>query len=118
MTLAHGFTNNILAALDPAGHERLRPVLQSVRLEAKQIVYKPGERIRTVYFPETAVMCMVTVMHNGQTIEAGTVGREGACWVSASFGAPKMPCETIVTIDGVATCFLTVRSSKTVTFMT
>jgi CRP-like cAMP-binding protein len=41
-------------------------------------------------------------MSNGDTIEAATVGREGASWISASVGAPSMPCETIVVIEGTA----------------
>lgn len=96
------FANKILASLDAGGYERLGPKLKPIELAARQVLYKPHERIRTVYFPENTVLCMVTVMKNGQTIEAGTVGREGACWISASFGAPQMPCETMVTIKGNA----------------
>src|SRR5260370_6403729 len=44
----------------------------------------------------------MTVMSNGDTIEAATVGREGASWISAAVGAPSMPCETIVVIEGTA----------------
>jgi CRP-like cAMP-binding protein len=44
----------------------------------------------------------MTVMSNGDSIEASTVGREGATWISASVGAPSMPCETIVVIEGTA----------------
>ena len=32
-------------------------------------------------------------MSNGDSIEAATVGREGASWISASVGARSMPCE-------------------------
>jgi Crp-like helix-turn-helix protein len=42
------------------------------------------------------------VMRNGDTLETGTVGLEGASWISASIGAPSMPCETIVAIGGEA----------------
>jgi CRP-like cAMP-binding protein len=42
----------------------------------------------------------MTLMSNGDTIEAATVGREGASWISASVGARSMPCETIVVIEG------------------
>ena len=53
-------------------------------------------------FPENAILCLMTIMSNGDTIEAATVGREGASWISASVGAPSMPCETIVVIEGTA----------------
>jgi CRP-like cAMP-binding protein len=53
-----------------------------------------------VYFPENAVICQMTVMENGDTLETATVGLEGASWISASIGAPSMPCETVVAIGG------------------
>ena len=65
-------------------------------------MYKPNEPIDHVLFPENAVLCLMTLMSNGDTIEAATVGREGASWISASVGAPSMPCETIVVIEGTA----------------
>jgi CRP-like cAMP-binding protein len=55
-----------------------------------------------VHFPEDAVICQMTVMSNGDTLETSTVGLEGASWISASIGAPSMPCETIVAIGGDA----------------
>lgn len=41
-------------------------------------------------------------MVDGETLETSTVGLEGASWISASIGAPSMPCETIVAIGGDA----------------
>jgi len=73
-----------------------------VRLQPKKVVYKPEEPIDHVYFPENTILCLMTIMSNGDTIEAATVGREGASWISASVGAPSMPCETIVVIEGTA----------------
>ena len=64
--------------------------------------HKANEPIDHVLFPEDAVLCLMTVMSNGNTIEAATVGREGASWISAAAGASSMPCETIVVIEGTA----------------
>lgn len=41
-------------------------------------------------------------MKDGDTLETSAVGLEGASWISASIGAPSMPCETIVAIGGEA----------------
>jgi CRP-like cAMP-binding protein len=73
-----------------------------MKLRPKEVMYKPNEPIDHILFPENAVVCLMTVMSNGDTIEAATVGREGATWISASVGAPSMPCETIVVIEGTA----------------
>ena len=76
--------------------------LTRVKLRQKEVVYKPNQPIDHVFFPENTVLCLMTVMANGDTIEAATVGREGASWISARVGAPSMPCETIVAIEGAA----------------
>jgi CRP-like cAMP-binding protein len=94
--------NQLLNALEPAAFDRVAKKLARVNLRSKEVVYKPNEPIDHVLFPENAVLCLMTVMSNGDTIEAATVGREGASWISASVGAPSMPCETIVVIEGTA----------------
>src|SRR5437762_9803554 len=94
--------NQLLNSLKRDAFERVSKRLTRVTLRTKEVVYKPDERIAHILFPENAVMCLMTVMSNGDTIEAATVGREGATWISASVGAPSMPCETIVVIEGTA----------------
>ena len=94
--------NKLLRLLKPAAYERIASKLKPTILHAKQILYKPNQAIHTVYFPENAVICQMTVMCNGDTLETATVGMEGASWISASIGAPSMPCETVVAIGGDA----------------
>lgn len=100
--------NKLLQLLEPSAYERLASKLKPANLQARQVLYKPNEAIPTVYFPESAVICQLSVMQNGDTIETATVGREGASWISAAIGAPSMPCETIVAIGGDA-CMLDIR---------
>jgi CRP-like cAMP-binding protein len=94
--------NRLLNSLESDAFERVAKKLMRVKLRSKEVVYKPNEPIDHVLFPENAVVCLLTLMSNGDTIEAATVGREGASWISASVGAPSMPCETIVVIEGTA----------------
>jgi CRP-like cAMP-binding protein len=94
--------NKLLRLLEPPAFRRLAPKLKPAKLRAKQILYRPDESIHTIFFPDTAVICQMTVMPDGRTLETGTVGLEGASWISASIGAPSMPCETIVAIGGDA----------------
>ena len=94
--------NQLLNSLEPGAFERIAKKLTRVTLHSKEVAYKANEPIDHVLFPENAVVCLMTVMSNGDTIEAATVGREGASWISASVGAPSMPCETIVVIEGTA----------------
>ena len=93
--------NLLLGSLDPDALSRMKPHLRTVSMRSGDIVYMPKAPIRQVYFPETAVICMLTVMEDGRSVESATVGREGASWISASVGAPSMPCQTMVTIGGI-----------------
>src|SRR5439155_6557303 len=95
-------TNQLLNSLEAGAFERVAKRLTRVKLRQKEVVYKPDQPIDHVLFPENTVLCLMTLMSNGDTIEASTVGREGASWISASVGAQSMPCETIVVIEGTA----------------
>ena len=94
--------NHLLAALDEEALLRITPHLQPVLLEAKQVLYRAEAHIHYVFLPETAVLCMLTQMEDGRSVESATVGREGASWVSASVSAPSMPCQTMVAVGGRA----------------
>ena len=94
--------NKLLRLLTRRAYLRIAPKLKLTKLRARQVLYTPNEAIHEVYFPENTVICQMTVMANGDTLETGTVGLEGASWISASIGAPSMPCETVVAIGGDA----------------
>jgi CRP-like cAMP-binding protein len=94
--------NRLLRRLAAEDMVEVRAMLRSTLLVSQQVLYKPDEPITKIYFPETAVLCMLTCMEDGHTIESATVGREGASWISASFGSPAMPCQTMVASGGTA----------------
>ena len=94
--------NQLLSALKPSDFSQVAKRLTRVQLRPKQIVYKPNAPLDYIYFPEDTVLCLLTLMSNGDSIEAATVGREGASWISASVGARSMPCETIAVHEGTA----------------
>jgi CRP-like cAMP-binding protein len=94
--------NKLLRCLKPQAYLRLAPKLARVTLKSEDVLYVPEQPIDRIYFPENAVICQMAVMSDGATLETGTVGFEGASWVSASIGAPSMPCQTMVVIGGEA----------------
>jgi CRP-like cAMP-binding protein len=94
--------NDLLQRLNPEGMRRLRSHLKPVVLRAEEVLYQAGDRISHIYFPHTAVLCMLTIMKDGRSVESATVGHEGASWVSASLGTPTMPCQTMVAVAGTA----------------
>src|SRR6185295_17402009 len=56
--------NRLLAALPQASRERLFAKTQLVSLSVEEILYHPGGRITSVYFPLTSVISMMTEMKN------------------------------------------------------
>jgi CRP-like cAMP-binding protein len=94
--------NKLLQALDDAAYRRLASRLNTVHLRARVILYRANDPVQQVYFPETAVICLVAVMADGGTIESATIGLEGASWVFSAGRIPRSPCETIVAVAGEA----------------
>src|SRR5947207_14932445 len=78
-----GNLNRLLAALPAADYARIIPSLVVVPLKLKDILHKPGEPIRDVYFPGGGFCSMLAVLEDGAMVEIATVGREGMVGVSA-----------------------------------
>ena len=73
----------LLADLPEEEHARLVPALERVRLELRQVLHQPGERIDHVYFPIDALISLLTVLKDGGAIETGLVGSEGMAGLPA-----------------------------------
>ena len=72
--LPNGERTNMLAHMQPRSivpHELIQP---------------PGQPIRTVYFPLSGVVSLMTPLGDGSAIETATVGREGMVGVGAFLG--------------------------------
>jgi hypothetical protein len=57
-----GNPNRLLAALPAADYARILPSLTVVPLKLKDILHKPGDPIRDVYFPGGGFCSMLTVL--------------------------------------------------------
>jgi hypothetical protein len=69
--------NRLLAALPAADFNRLRPLLKTVPIRVKQVIYKTGEPFRAVYFLNGGVASITTALSDGTMVEAATIGDEG-----------------------------------------
>jgi CRP-like cAMP-binding protein len=69
--------NRILAAIDRADYSELFSKLETVSLAQGQVIYEADSPINYVYFPETAVFSMLSILEDGRTVEVGPVGQEG-----------------------------------------
>ena len=94
--------NMILAALSGREYKRLLPDLESISLPLDVILYRSGETIEHVYFPDEGLVSLVTKMKNGTTIEVGLIGKDGMVGIPVLLGDNIAFEEAIVQIAGSA----------------
>jgi hypothetical protein len=70
--------NRLLGALETASCKRIEPHLEPVKPKLGAIVCEAGGLLKHAYFPEGAVLSLLTVLENGSAIETANIGREGA----------------------------------------
>jgi CRP-like cAMP-binding protein len=75
--------NRLLALLSDEDFHHLRPDLETVPVRARQVFHKADERLRHVYFLNGGVCSMTTVLSNGGTVEAATIGDFGFVGIEA-----------------------------------
>jgi len=95
-------SNWLLASLPPIVFAHLKPHLERVALEPKQVLFRAHERPSFVYFPTTAVVSLVGALDAGETLQVGLTGRDGIAGAVALPNVDSMPCDGIVQIRGVA----------------
>ena len=67
-------SNQLLGALQPASRKRIDPHLEPVKLNLGVVVCEAGGLLRHAYFPEGAVLSLLTVLENGSAIETANIG--------------------------------------------
>ncbi len=77
--------NRVLAALPEPERHRLRPELEPVRSEIKEVLHRPGRPIDAVFFPLRVVYSILADLDGG-TVEVATVGDEGMLGLPAFLG--------------------------------
>jgi CRP-like cAMP-binding protein len=70
--------NRLLGALEAASCRRIDPYLEPIELKLGVVVCEAGGLLKHAYFPEGAVLSLLTVLENGSAIETANIGREGA----------------------------------------
>jgi CRP-like cAMP-binding protein len=95
--------NRLLVSLPPEDFGLVAPNLAQVDLERGRLLYDPGDRIDTVYFPLDGVISLMTLMENGAAIESATIGREGALGLMAAV-APRQSLSRAIVQTPVRAC--------------
>jgi len=94
--------NHLLAMLPRADLQRIAPQLDVVQLDLGESVYEADRPLKYLYFPTTAVISLLYVMHNGASAEIAVAGREGVVGISLFMGGDSTPSRAIVQSAGEA----------------
>jgi len=100
-----------LAGLGGDDLVRLHPKL--VRMTLGQLLHPVGARIEHVYFPESGMVSMLTVMKSGEQIETAIIGREGVIGGWVAIDGVNTNTQSTVQIEGSAQQVSTARFLET-----
>ena len=96
------FRNQILASLPGDELARLEPRLQRVDLDLRQVLIDPDQPIEQVYFPESSVISVLSLLSDGTAIETATVGWEGMVGLPLFLGVDRTPAQAFCQVQGDA----------------
>lgn len=94
--------NRLLAALPEGEFRKIRPALELVTLETGEILWEAEEKRRHVYFPTTALICLLYDSSEGISIQVGMTGRQGLVGVSTFMSEASMATRAIAYRQGQA----------------
>jgi CRP-like cAMP-binding protein len=94
--------NELLRSLASEDLATLSPYMDLVALRSSDVLYEMGAPATWVYFPETGLLSLITVMISGDALETSIVGREGAVGFIEALGSEVMFTRVIVQIPGTA----------------
>ena len=92
----------MLSAMSSAEIAELFPVMKEASLSAGQVLHEPGDVVDVVYFPSSAVLSVVTVMEDGRSVEASSVGYEGVGGLLPALTGAGTATRMFVQIPGAA----------------
>ena len=108
--VTHGHRENRLLAALPA--EMLTVMdgdLHQIAVTQGALIYEAGAPVEDIYFPQTGLISLLVVTRDGGSIEAATVGREGAVGLQRGLGARRSFTRATAQIGGR---FSTIRAKR------
>lgn len=97
-----GHGNRILQGLNVDELAMLEPHLQQITINRGEVLTEVSQPSSHLYFPDTAVLCLLGATETGATVEVALVGREGVATVAAALGRQRLPFRVVAQVDGTA----------------
>ncbi|MDO8263577.1 MAG: Crp/Fnr family transcriptional regulator [Gallionella sp.] len=94
--------NSLLAALPRKDYQLLLDRLEPIMLTFGEVLYRPGEPIRHVYFPTDSLVSLLALAEGHQALGVGLVGHEGMLGIPLALGVSDSPVRAMVQGSGMA----------------
>jgi CRP-like cAMP-binding protein len=94
--------NSLLNGLSAADIALLRPNLKKVRMIRGEFLHPVGVQIKHVYFPDSGMVSMLTVMKSGEQIETAIIGSEGVVGGWVAIDSRNANTQSTVQVEGAA----------------
>lgn len=95
-----GPPNHLLAAMPPQTLALWAPQMVPLDVRAGDVLHEPGVPLRHVYFPGTALVSLLHVMHDGATAQIALIGRDGVLGLSVLMGGQATSMQGVVQCAG------------------
>ena len=95
-------SNRLIEALPRKDRQRFLAACEPVDLGVAEVLAKPGERIRHVYFPTESFISLVSPIDGADGLEVGMVGDEGMLGLPLVLGVDVSPLRAVVQGAGPA----------------
>jgi CRP-like cAMP-binding protein len=103
MAFVQGNTgSHFLDSLSVENFNLLKPSLVDINLQRDDVLCVPGSEIDCIWFPITAILSVVTILADGQDVEACTIGHESAYGLLNALGSSMAIDRVIAQVPGAA----------------
>lgn len=94
--------NWLFAGMNRADQEAVRPLLVRRELRQGELLLRAGDNVNEVHFPVSAIIANVIRFEDGESLEVGSVGREGITGLAAFLAMEPVGWDSIVLVAGVS----------------
>jgi CRP-like cAMP-binding protein len=98
-SISHG-KNRLLSMLSSADFAALAQHAKETYIDQGALLQEADSQIEQVYFPQSGMISLLTVMRDGESVETATIGREGVVNVIAGLGGRRAASRAVMQVAG------------------
>ncbi len=92
--------NFIIKSVGEKTLRQIEPELEKIEMPLSKLLNQSWSQISHVYFPETSVISVVSLLENGNGVESGIIGKEGVLGATSIFAGEISLGEATVQLGG------------------